>query len=1144
MAISSKRGSSRLRTSLCTSAAFVSMVIVGTAHAQSGPTGSILEAQGNTPGAPTSSILEPQDGTAPVGSILEPQVVVVTPNTPTTARDATDITGIGQMVIDQQNGFIGLCTGTLINPRTVILAAHCVNETPDGSGFQNPWGYGSGTGGIPIAFGFRANNNAAGNSAFGQYLNGALKWKTNVANYLYNANQVAYNPGSTSLGLANNFLQGDVAIATLDTPAANVPTWAILLSQLPAPGSINATTGTGYHVTIAGYGNNGTGTTGGTGGIDYRRRLAENYLGLLGSLNDLDSFLFGVPDGLPQNLFQLDLDDPRRGTVNASVYDFNVFKDKALPNEGITAPGDSGGPLILDQTYSTKLVIGVLSGGDRFYGAQPSSSYGTSSFYQPLYLFWDWIAANNNYHYVGTKAGDGSWTDPTHWVTNIDPNYMTIVGGNLVNGIPTSLGDGINGTSGKFGAICFDSPTSSDCYDVKTGIETYTVGGNTQTFTFAPAGGTAGTVAIPAATLANGLPGATNFVPNNSDPNPTAHVSGKYFDVTLGAAGTTTLSGSAVTIDRLSLIGSAAKLTIASGASLTSLIDVTQTSGLMTVNGTLTSRGDYLLLNGGLQGTGTINAPFLTSVTGMIAPGTAGTTGTLTVAGNLVLASGNVYLLDVGANGVSDKIAVTATTFTGLGAPTNGLANVGGAVVITPVAGYTIRSGDTYQILTSQGGRTGTFSAPALSAILTPSFIYTANDVKVQIVASAYAGVVSSSSPVQVAYAQLLDQNRATNYGAVADVYGVLDLQNQATIRATLDGLAPRTETLKTALGSVAVDNMARFYANRLSVMGSNTGGGTVAVIGQPLSVVSSMNNVGPMGSVGIDATGAPSTQTVSTGKVPDDISVYFAGGYLNGDSAPMPTAIPLGGRDQFDGYYFAAGVEKWIGGDSAIGFGVSYTDLKGTTVNGQQAKGKLYQGTLYGKLDLGNGLAIDSQISAGLLDVTTFRAVSVAGTPYSITGNDRSLAFNSEVGIRKNFVAGSFTIAPRAAFRGGFIGYSTYVETGGGPALRVDRRGLSSAQARAGVELSGEGKIKPFLSGYYVHDFADAPASFGANFAAGVGPNAQFALAGRDKDWGEVAGGIAINTGKVELSVSADTTIGRTDVSNQSYRGTIKFHF
>ena len=70
-----------------------------------------------------------------------------------------------------------------------------------------------------------------------------------------------------------------MAIASLDTPACNIPTWAILLSALTPPSQISAANGTGYHVTISGYGANGIGTTGATGAIDYRRRVAENWLG-------------------------------------------------------------------------------------------------------------------------------------------------------------------------------------------------------------------------------------------------------------------------------------------------------------------------------------------------------------------------------------------------------------------------------------------------------------------------------------------------------------------------------------------------------------------------------------------------------------------------------------------------------------------------------------------------------------------------------------------------------------------------------------------------------------------------------------------------------------------------------------------------
>ena len=74
--------------------------------------------------------------------------------------------------------------------------------------------------------------------------------------------------------------------------------------------------------------------------------------------------------------------------------------------------------------------------------------------------------------------------------------------------------------------------------------------------------------------------------------------------------------------------------------------------------------------------------------------------------------------------------------------------------------------------------------------------------------------------------------------GTIASVgTGPLDLQNAATIRSTLESWAPRTETLKTALGTAATDNMARFYRDRLQALGNDDLGGTVAIIGQPLSV-------------------------------------------------------------------------------------------------------------------------------------------------------------------------------------------------------------------------------------------------------------------------------------------------------------------
>ncbi len=36
----------------------------------------------------------------------------------------------------------------------------------------------------------------------------------------------------------------------------------------------------------------------------------------------------------------------------------------------------------------------------------------------------------------------------------------------------------------------------------------------------------------------------------------------------------------------------------------------------------------------------------------------------------------------------------------------------------------------------------------------------------------------------------------------------------------------------------------------------------------------------------------------------------------------------------------------------------------------------------------------------------------------------------------------------------------------------------------------------------------------------------------------------MTITTGNIDLSIGADTTIGRKDVSNQSYRGSVTFRF
>ena len=80
---------------------------------------------------------------------------------------------------------------------------------------------------------------------------------------------------------------------------------------------------------------------------------------------------------------------------------------------------------------------------------------------------------------------------------------------------------------------------------------------------------------------------------------------------------------------------------------------------------------------------------------------------------------------------------------------------------------------------------------------------------------------------------------------------------------------------------------------------------------------------------------------------------------------------------------------------------------------------------------------------------------------------------------------------------------------------------------------------------GSFVHDFRTNPYLYNGTFAGALpGPMVTYNLAGQDRNWAEVSGGLSIDTGRIGLSLSADTTIGRDDVKNQAYRAAISLRF
>jgi outer membrane autotransporter protein len=283
-------------------------------------------------------------------------------------------------------------------------------------------------------------------------------------------------------------------------------------------------------------------------------------------------------------------------------------------------------------------------------------------------------------------------------------------------------------------------------------------------------------------------------------------------------------------------------------------------------------------------------------------------------------------------------------------------------------------------------------------------------------------------------------------------------------------------------------------------------------------------------------------------GKLPETMSAFVAGGYIDGHSASMPTAVPAAGRDQFNGWFAAAGLEADVSETALLGFSFAYTDMDSTpSFAGQEASSTLFQGTLYGKAKTKGGLFLDGTFSAGVFDSRTVRNVSLAGTSYRLVGKDQSLFISGEIGAGGSVpVSSAIALDPRVSLRGTRIMFDTINETGGGPALVYKPGSLDSVQTRAGFNAHGNSvTVKPYVSAYWVHDFGRQPGFVGANFVGGVGPNALFAVASSDNDWAEASAGLTFSASdKVSLSVGANTTIGRKDVTNQSYHGTITFAF
>jgi uncharacterized protein YhjY with autotransporter beta-barrel domain len=730
--------------------------------------------------------------------------------------------GVGQMYNLLPNGFVGLCTAQLINPRTVILAAHCVDNTADE-------GYGALTGGQPISFGFSVENNFPGDLI--TWINGGFASQPDIN--LYNVLQVQ----TVKNAPPGNFPLGDVAMASFSTAIDNLPTYGMLFSPLDGP----------TRATLVGYGGTGTGSAGPNLGIDFKRRVGENMIDGLFSQNDYVAGVFNVPGvsfGDPsaeQLLYHIDFDRPDRdlndcargeffglgfgndivcftgpttspltwdGTSAITVNDqIDWFPGDALPNEAGTAGGDSGGGLFADEIYERPLVTGVLSGGWVSGFFDPVGGYGSESYYTPLFLFRDWIQENNPYVYASARRGSGNWSDPEHWQQTLDPNYFYIDEYGVVrNGVPSDPEPGELADRPKFGTV-FDLDVPDDI-EGETGAApaaaaaaAANVEGIARTDRAASVaapdgyyyGGGSGNPNSTSPAASDGAPtgpGSTGFTPNNdwgafgawTGPNDGV---ARFYDITLNNFGTTRVDMNAE-IDRLTVRGNFSRLKVKSDYQLNALIAVDQYRGFVDVDGVLETR-EYALWGGFLSGDGAINTSTLYNINGIVTAGGLTSVGDLTVNGDYVQSSEGMMLINIRRRGYFGGVSNDFIQV-------NGEASLAGGALVSGGFFSRPRWRDSYTVLNAQTV-VGNFDDVRLlfaSPILFgDSIVQTNGDVDIVIKARRFRDLFGHDDSLYSLGEALDDMRWGGDFDSLEGIFDFVDGSNFDTFGANMTSLTP-----------------------------------------------------------------------------------------------------------------------------------------------------------------------------------------------------------------------------------------------------------------------------------------------------------------------------------------------------------------
>ena len=450
-----------------------------------------------------------------------------------------------------------------------------------------------------------------------------------------------------------------------------------------------------------------------------------------------------------------------------------------------------------------------------------------------------------------------------------------------------------------------------------------------------------------------------------------------------------TVSSSSVPLGLAGVISGTGGVSITAGGSATLTAantykgpTIVSAGGQLFLAGPGSIASSSLTVDGLVAGSGTLG-PTTVNPGGMLAPGN-GSAAVLSIAGNLLLNPGSMYLTSVAGN-ASSSASVKGTASLSIFQP--------GSVA------------KTYTLLSAAGGRTGTFDGSAtigLPSSLGASLGYTATDVTLNI--SSQIAQVSGLTPNETAAGRGLDSVFNGNGGPAA--LGALDnlyLLSSAGLAVALNQLSGQSfASEQTVLSNQALYSRDAILA-RLRQAGYATSAGPQAVLAYAGPQSISLDDSGdPLANAGSKNSAPPSTFPLKAPLAPADAlssgTTFWAqgmGGWgkLNGNTNAAGTT------GNFAGVLSGADVRlanNWLVG-FALGYTGSSTNVSALASSAQVDTGLIaaYAGTSLGawNLRLGGTYGINSVYTSrqiafpGFMDHDTARFTVGTGQVFGEVG-------------------------------------------------------------------------------------------------------------------------------------------------------------